>query len=269
MFSWIRRRATYANVAMTLALVFAMTGGAYAAKKYLITSTKQISPSVLKQLVGKAGPAGANGKDGAPGAQGPQGPAGANGKDGTNGADGKEGPAGPKGATGQTGPKGLEGSKGATGPTGPAGVINTEGPLPEGKTETGAWAIGTVDVPETKGFAFSVVGTAISFPIRLAEGLEAGQVHAVNDKGEELVGLEELVPSTACLGSVAAPSAAPGNLCVYYGALSHTPVPGVLIANPSKEFGVTSATGALIEMVAGKENEPEPVSGSGAWAVTG
>jgi hypothetical protein len=39
MFSKIRKRLTYANVAMTLALVFAMTGGAYAAKHYLITST--------------------------------------------------------------------------------------------------------------------------------------------------------------------------------------------------------------------------------------
>ena len=36
----ICKRMTYANVALTLALVFAMTGGAYAAKKYLITSTK-------------------------------------------------------------------------------------------------------------------------------------------------------------------------------------------------------------------------------------
>ncbi len=265
MFSWIRRRATYANVAMTLALVFAMTGGAYAAKKYLITSTKQISPSVLKQLAGKAGPAGAKGKDGAPGAQGPQGPAGANGKDGTNGTDGKEGPAGPKGATGLTGTKGAEGPKG---PTGPAGVINTEGPLPKGKTETGAWTIGIVDAPKS-GFSISLVGTAVSFPIPLAEGLETGQVHAVNDKGEELVGLEELVPSTACLGSVAAPTASPGNLCVYYGTLSHSAFPGVLITSPSKEFGVTSATGALIEVAADSENEPEPVSGSGTWAVTG
>jgi hypothetical protein len=31
---------SYANVAATMALVFAMTGGAYAAKKYVITSTK-------------------------------------------------------------------------------------------------------------------------------------------------------------------------------------------------------------------------------------
>ena len=57
----IRKRVTYANVAMTLALVFAMSGGAYASK-YLITSTKQISPKVLKTLkgaAGKTGPAGA------------------------------------------------------------------------------------------------------------------------------------------------------------------------------------------------------------------
>lgn len=50
----VRKRLTYANVAMTLALVFAMSGGAYAAKKYVISSTKQIKPSVLKQLQGNA-----------------------------------------------------------------------------------------------------------------------------------------------------------------------------------------------------------------------
>ena len=40
MIGLIRKRLTYANVAMTLALVFAMTGGAFAAKHYVITSTK-------------------------------------------------------------------------------------------------------------------------------------------------------------------------------------------------------------------------------------
>ena len=44
MFSRIRKRLTYANVVMTFVLVFAMTGGAYAASKYVITSTKQIKP---------------------------------------------------------------------------------------------------------------------------------------------------------------------------------------------------------------------------------
>ncbi len=76
MFSTILRRATYANVAATLALFLSISGGALAASHYLITSKKQISPSVLKALRGKkgarvpagpAGPAGAAGAAGAPG----------------------------------------------------------------------------------------------------------------------------------------------------------------------------------------------------------
>jgi hypothetical protein len=45
-----RRHLSYANVTATVALVFAMTGGALAANHYLLTSTKQISPKVLKKL---------------------------------------------------------------------------------------------------------------------------------------------------------------------------------------------------------------------------
>ena len=51
----MRRRLSYANVTATLALVFAMSGGALAANHYLITSTKQINPKVLKKLTGKTG----------------------------------------------------------------------------------------------------------------------------------------------------------------------------------------------------------------------
>ncbi|MFI4990826.1 MAG: hypothetical protein ACHQHO_07930 [Solirubrobacterales bacterium] len=40
----------YANVVATLALVFAMSGGALAAKHYLLSSPKQISPKVLKSF---------------------------------------------------------------------------------------------------------------------------------------------------------------------------------------------------------------------------
>jgi hypothetical protein len=40
MIGFIRKRLSYANVVMTLALVFAMTGGAYAARRFVITSTK-------------------------------------------------------------------------------------------------------------------------------------------------------------------------------------------------------------------------------------
>jgi hypothetical protein len=81
-----------------VALFFALGGTAIAAKHYLITSTSQIKPSVLKQLRGTPGPAGPNGANGAPGpqgAQGSQGAQGAPGKEGLAGKEGKEGPAGP------------------------------------------------------------------------------------------------------------------------------------------------------------------------------
>jgi hypothetical protein len=46
----MRKRLSYANVAATMALVFSMSGGALAAKHYLLSSTKQISPKVLKSF---------------------------------------------------------------------------------------------------------------------------------------------------------------------------------------------------------------------------
>src|SRR4051812_46300168 len=83
----MRRHLTYANVAATLALFFALSGGALAAKHYLITSTKQIDPKVLKKLRGRAGKTGAHGVTGPAGAIGGQ------------GAAGKEGPKGEAGPT--------------------------------------------------------------------------------------------------------------------------------------------------------------------------
>ncbi|HEX9482469.1 MAG TPA: hypothetical protein VF927_10240 [Solirubrobacteraceae bacterium] len=65
-----------------------MSGGALAANHYLINSTKQINPKVLKKLKGKTGTTGAAGKTGATGAQG------------TAGTTGKEGPQGKEGAPG-------------------------------------------------------------------------------------------------------------------------------------------------------------------------
>jgi hypothetical protein len=75
----LRRRLSYANITATLALLFAMSGGALAATHYVITSTKQISPKVRKELKGAQGakgPAGPAGPAGAAGAAGSQGPAG-------------------------------------------------------------------------------------------------------------------------------------------------------------------------------------------------
>jgi hypothetical protein len=73
----LRRRLSYANVAATMALVFSMSGGALAAQHYLISSTKQISPKVLKKLKGNTGKTGAAGKAGPAGKEGPQGKEGA------------------------------------------------------------------------------------------------------------------------------------------------------------------------------------------------
>jgi Collagen triple helix repeat (20 copies) len=74
-----------------VALFFALGGSAIAAKHYLITSTKQIKPSVLKSLKGKAGAKGLTGPAGLPGATG------AIGKEGAPGKEGKEGKVGPPG----------------------------------------------------------------------------------------------------------------------------------------------------------------------------
>ena len=77
-----RGRLNYATVTATLALVFAMSGGALAASHYVITSTKQLSPKVLKALKGNNGSRGATGKEGPPGKPGPQGKEGPQGKTG-------------------------------------------------------------------------------------------------------------------------------------------------------------------------------------------
>ncbi|HXD53375.1 MAG TPA: hypothetical protein VN618_01345 [Solirubrobacteraceae bacterium] len=98
----LRPRLTYANVAATLALVFAMGGSAVAASHYLITSKKQISPKALKEIA-------ATGKPGAAGASGPAGP------EGKQGAEGKPGP------QGEVGPKGIQGIEGRPGAIGEKG----------------------------------------------------------------------------------------------------------------------------------------------------
>jgi hypothetical protein len=96
MFSAISRRISYANVTATLALFFAITGGALAARHYLINSTNQINPKVLKQLRGQ------DGKNGGPGPQG---------------AKGEPGPKGEPGAPGAPGAKGEKGAQGEPGPS--------------------------------------------------------------------------------------------------------------------------------------------------------
>jgi hypothetical protein len=117
-----------------------------AADRYVITSTSQIAPRVLKRLrenlgasggvgaVGPAGPQSPTGLRSLSGATGPTGSAGSTGPAGVNGSTGPTGSAGTNGTTGSTGPTGLNGLDGASGPTGPAGTKGLTGSTgPTGK----------------------------------------------------------------------------------------------------------------------------------------
>jgi len=79
------RRASPATIIASIALFFSLAGTGIAASSYVITSTKQIKPSVLKSLRGAQGPRGLQGPAGAAGAAGPAGPAGAAGAAGAAG----------------------------------------------------------------------------------------------------------------------------------------------------------------------------------------
>jgi len=122
------RAFNYANVTATIALVLSLSSGALAADHYLINSTKQISPKVLRELRGRGGNAGATGATGSAGASGVTGVPGAAGPQGATGAAGTPGGAtGATGAEGATGATGAEGHAGATGAEGEPGAIGATG----------------------------------------------------------------------------------------------------------------------------------------------
>jgi hypothetical protein len=242
----IRRHFNATSIVAVIALVFAMTGGAYAAKKYLITSTKQISPKVLTALKG------ANGKNGVAGPVGPAGAAGA----GTVGAAGPQGPAGAAGAKGEQGspgPKGEPGApgpKGATGPPGP--FVET---LPKGATETGTWL---APANATTGDIAN-----ISFAIPLAApALDGSHVHYITVKDAE-----GTLP-TGCAGTAEAPEPEEGNLCIFETKLS-SPVGGAEEALIVKPGAVSITPGAgLTGAVLILEAKAVESRFTGTWAVT-
>lgn len=132
----MRRRITYANVVATLALVLAMSGGAVAATHYLLNSTKQINPKVLKKLRGDRGP---------------------------RGYVGASGEVGPQGATGPEGKRGLKG-EGEPG-------FSALSQLPSGKSESGDFSLQGDAAAERER-----ITTSISFPIQLSAPIPAEHV---------------------------------------------------------------------------------------------
>lgn len=146
-----RPRAGGSWAIAVLALVFAMSGGAFAAQDYFHES----GPQARKQ-VAKRGPAGPRGPRGA------QGPA---------GAAGAQGPVGPVGAAGAAGARGPEGSPWTAG-----------GTLPSGKTLSGTWIAVALGKEVEPGKAEG--GTTVSFGIRLVAP-PAIHVIAKGKEGEE------------------------------------------------------------------------------------
>lgn len=321
--SAVRSRLTYANVVATLALVFAMSGGALAATHYLITSKKQISPKVLKELKGNAGAAGgagAAGAAGAPGKEGAAGKEGTNGNTGTNGesvlvkgvnpgAECKEGGSEFKVGSGTAtyacnGAKGKEGTAGKEGPVGESvtskefsgeegpckaggskfesepgkGKVKTYacngspwtdgGTLPAGATETGTWSF----FMSTKGESepeFERV--PISFPIPLPARLPADNCGAGSSAECHVQVIKKGATGTGgCAGgTLKAPSAKPGNLCIYITQLDHESeynASSFLYENPEdEEEPSVGTTGVLWAMSIKPESEG---AGRGTWAVT-
>jgi hypothetical protein len=149
-----------AMVVAVAALIAATTGSAIAANTYLITSTKQISPSVLKKLRGHAGPKGATGAAGAPGKNGAMGAIGSPGAPGTNGTNGTNG---------------------------------TSGPLTSGQTETGVFAGGGGS--STGGF----INVSFSFTQPLAAALDGAHVIETVSSATHCPGAGQADPGYLCV----------------------------------------------------------------------
>ncbi len=261
MFSKVRTHLNPATAIAVAALIFAMTGGAFAmsgagaqsgstaraAAPVSAGSHPPLAIAAKSKSKGKikAGARGPAGPRGATGAAGPAGPA---------GATGPAGDAGPAGQKGETGQAGETGKTGATGPQGPSGTTGFTETLPEGKTETGAW------------YGESTAGNAlrftISFPIPLASAPGQKNVHEVTV--EEVT--ENKIPA-GCAGNPEEPQAEPGNLCLFEagGGGAFTSGNG-RIAKPGASAPLAGAgeSGALVLSEAAGANETY----YGTWAVT-
>lgn len=271
MFSRIRKRFTYANLALTLALVFVMSGGALAASKYLITSTKQISPKVLKSLKGASGKNGANGPAGAIGPGGPAGPAGSAGGLGPEGKEGKAGTNGKNGTNGKsvtvtTESKGAHCEEGGSsfeqeGSGTKAYACNGSpwtagGTLPSKATEKGTWAILGTAANAGESFVYS-----ISLPIPLKAPIKEANIG--------YFGFFSPTPteSTECPGGFTNPGAIPGQFCIYAKEVTNLTlekIEDVQIPGTTSELEI-GETGAMIGLTS---TAAGPVVARGTWAVT-
>jgi hypothetical protein len=155
------------------------------------------------------------------------------GRRGSQGAQGAQGSAGPQGATGPTGATGQTGA-----PGNPAAYPSV---LPSGRTEVGVYSVRSLAAAAGAAFA-----SPISFPIPLASA-PSNVLFA---------------PGSNCPGSVAAPTAAPGVLCIYEG---QTVNASEFVTDDQGNVGQASRQGAAVQAVA---NNAGDTIAQGSWAVT-
>jgi len=285
MLSRIRKRVTYANVAMTFALVLAMGGGAYAAGKYVITSIKQIKPSVVKELRGKGGPSGPAGPVGPAGAQGTQGLRGETGVMGNAGAEGKPGTS----VTSASVPKGnvncdKEGGSEFTAAENKKTFAcngspwTASGTLPKGGTETGSFFAGGKAEAVAFLSGLKITTSMISFPIPLKEQLlvntstpSENHVHIIaeghNGEGKfeaGVTGKDGLNTGCPTTSEASKPEAESGNLCIFLAVELNVELSAALTL--ASEEGA-SPTGSLLAFF--PHEETKAVNALGTWAVTG
>jgi hypothetical protein len=268
MFQRIRKHLTPSTVIAVMALVFAVTGGAFAATgssngggsgqgpahATLTASAAKAKPAPK----GKAGPRGPAGAKGATGATGAPGPAGATGPGGPAGAKGENGVAGVAGATGATGATGPQGEEGATGAAGKNGTTGFTSVLPPEKTETGAWTAkgGEVFVP-----------LSFNIPVEVPPTGETAACGA-SEKGKLCVHFiqEGEVTPAGCEGALGSAGAEPGNLCIFEAKELSLPIEGFGIFNTKGNLsGIAGLSHGAILEITFKETEGQAV---GEWAVT-
>lgn len=277
MFHRVRERlGTAGLVVAILALIVALSGGAFAATQSAKKkSTKYMTKAQVIALIkanATSGPTGATGAPGAPGAKGDVGAPGGPGTAGSNGKNVKLTPIPPLvakcsergGVTAE-----VEGEaatakdvcNGATGaPGAPGQPWAPENELPAGATETGAWAFnGTED--DAAGMV-----SPISFTVQLPEELFAEEVHYQTDSDF----------ADSCPGIASEPTADPGQLCVYFNSFFGIgePVNATLdeITRLTESHGLgehersASKTGAALYFE--YTGDPGEVAyGNGSWAV--
>ena len=288
----IKPHLTPSTAIAFLALIFALTGGAFAATgggsnpshATLIASASKAKhksktgprgpagPKGATGATGARGPAGATGATGPGGPQGPQGAAGTNGTDGTNGEPGKNGEsvvskafAGEKEKCKEGGSEftAAEGKK-TYACNGEKGVIHPGETLAPEASETGAWSFGSIESTSLGEGGLLYVPVA-SFAIPLEKSLGEAEVHYINKRGEEVLESGPIPNTGACKeGTAEKPMAAPGNLCVYAHEEEDVTTNSGIIHNPANNHEGAGTTGAEQTFIVGVGH----AKGYGTWAVT-